>query len=105
MQALERGLPAAYIQGYGNPRYSFGQSDVSVFLQDDWRIGKRLVIKPGLRYQKQFWADAPYDVSTVGGDRLQYDIRQGGSIRAPDRRGLRPEGRRPNLDPRRVRTI
>ena len=58
VQALARGLPAAYIQGYGNPRYSFGQSDVSVFLQDDWRIGKRLVIKPGLRYQKQFWADA-----------------------------------------------
>ena len=80
VQALERGLPAAYIQGYGNPRYAFGQSDVSVFLQDDWRIGKRLVIKPGVRYQKQFWPDALYDVSTVGGDRLQYELRQGGSL-------------------------
>ena len=74
------GLPAAYVQGYGNPRYAFGQSDVSVFLQDDWRIGKRLVIKPGVRYQKQFWPDARYDVSTVGGDRLQYALRQGGSL-------------------------
>ena len=37
-------------------------------------------IKPGVRYQKQFWPDASYDVSTVGGDRLQYDIRQGGSV-------------------------
>ena len=80
LQALELGLPAAYVQGFGNPRYAFGQSDVSVFLQDDWRIGKRLVIKPGVRYQKQFWPDASYDVSTVGGDRLQYAIRQGGSL-------------------------
>ena len=97
VQALERGLPAAYIQGYGNPRYAFGQSDVSVFLQDDWRIGKRLVIKPGVRYQKQFWPDAPYDVSTVGGDRLQYDIRQGGSF-APGSR--RPMTRRATAGPR-----
>jgi carboxypeptidase family protein/TonB-dependent receptor-like protein len=80
LQALERGLPAAYVQGYGSPRYSFGQSDVSVFLQDDWRVGKHLVIKPGVRYQRQFWPDAAYDVSTVGGDRLQYAIRQGGSL-------------------------
>jgi hypothetical protein len=79
VQALERGLPAAYIQGYGNPRISFGQSDVSVFVQDDWRMG-RFVIKPGLRYQKQFWLDAPYDVSNVGGSRLQYEIRQRGSL-------------------------
>ena len=105
VQALERGLPAAYIQGYGNPRYSFGQSDVSVFLQDEWRIGKKLAIKPGVRYQKQFWPDAPYDVSNVGGERLQYDIRQGGSVRAADRRGLRSGGRWPNVDPRRVRAV
>ena len=80
LQALERGLPAAYVQGYGSPRYSSGHGDVSVFLQDDWRFGKKLVIKPGVRYQRQFWPDAAYDVSTVGGDRLQYAIRQGGSL-------------------------
>jgi hypothetical protein len=79
VQALERGLPAAYIQGYGNPLISFGQSDASAFLQDDWRLG-RLVIKPGVRYQKQFWPEASYEVSNVGGTRLRYDIRQGGSI-------------------------
>jgi len=80
VQALERGLPAAYVQGYGDPQYPFAQSDVSVFGQDDWRIGKKLVIKPGLRYQRQFWPDASYDVSTTGGDRLRYGIRQGGSF-------------------------
>ena len=80
VQALERGLPAAYVQGYGDPHYPFAQGDVSVFLQDDWRIGKKLVIKPGVRYQKQVWPDASYDVSTVGGNRLRYAIRQGGSF-------------------------
>jgi hypothetical protein len=80
VQALERGLPAAYVQGYGEPGYAFGQSDLSVFMQDDWKIGKKLVIKPGVRYQKQFWPDTSYDVSTVGGDRLRYAIRQGGSF-------------------------
>jgi hypothetical protein len=79
VQALERGLPAAYIQGYGDPQISFGQADVSVFVQDDWRLG-RFVLKPGLRYQKQFWADPTYDVSNVGGTRLQYAIKQGGSL-------------------------
>ena len=79
VQALERGLPAAYIQGYGNPRISIGQSDLSAFVQDEWRLG-RLVIKPGLRYQKQFWPDPSYDVSNVGGTRLEYEIRQGGSV-------------------------
>ena len=88
VQALERGLPAAYIQGYGNPRYAFGQTDVSIFLQDDWRIGNRLVIKPGVRYQKQFWPDARYDVSTVGGDRLQCRTPAGRILRAQNRGGL-----------------
>ena len=80
LQALERGLPAAYIQGYGDPHYPFAQGDVSVFLQDDWRIGKKLVVKPGVRYQKQFWPETSYDVSSVGGNRLRYAIRQGGSF-------------------------
>jgi hypothetical protein len=92
VQALERGLPAAYVQGYGDPRDAFGQGDVSVFLQDDWRIGKKLVIKPGVRYQKQFWPDAPYDVSTRGGDRLIYDIRQGGSFAFRIAVGYDPKG-------------
>jgi uncharacterized membrane protein len=79
-QALERGLPAAYIQGYGHPQVSFGQSDVSVFLQDEWRIGRTVVVKPGLRYQQQFWPESSYDVSNVGGTRLRYDIRQSGTF-------------------------
>jgi hypothetical protein len=80
IDALERGLPAAYIQGYGNPAYAFVSHDVSLFVQDELKIGRTLVIKPGIRYQKQIWPDVSFDVATVGGDRLQYGIRQRGTI-------------------------
>jgi hypothetical protein len=80
VQALELGLPAAYIQGYGNPDARFGQHDLSVFVQDEWTIGRKLTIKPGVRYQKQFWRDLRYDVSDRGGRRLQYEIRPSGSF-------------------------
>jgi hypothetical protein len=80
VRALEFGLPAAYIQGYGDPRLSFRESDLSLFIQDEWRIGRKLVINPGVRYQKQFWPHSPYDVSNVGGSRLQYEIDQAGTF-------------------------
>src|SRR4029434_622847 len=79
-QALERGLPAAYIQGYGDPRLSFRESDLSVFVQDEWRSARTLGINPGMRYKKQFWPHSPYDVSNVGGGRLQYEIDQAGTL-------------------------
>ena len=70
--ALQRGLPSAYVQGYGDSKYPFDSSDVSLFVQDEWTIG-RAVVKPGIRYQRQFWPDFPYDVADVGGTRFQYD--------------------------------
>lgn len=80
VEALERGLPAAYIQGYGEPTSAFTHRDLSVFFQDEVRIGRKLVIKPGVRYQQQFWPGVSFDVSSVGGDRLQYGLRQGGAV-------------------------
>lgn len=72
LEALRRGLPVAYVQGYGESRFPFDSSDVSLFVQDEWRIG-RTVVKPGLRYQRQFWPEfKQYDVSDVGGTRFQY---------------------------------
>jgi hypothetical protein len=71
LDALRRGLPSAYVQGYGESRYPFDSSDLSLFLQDEWRIG-RAVVKPGIRYQRQFWPEFPYDISDVGGTRFQY---------------------------------
>ena len=72
LEALRRGLPAAYVQGYGNSDYVYPVRDLSLFIQDEWKVG-RLVVKPGVRYQRQFWYDlAQYDVSDLGGTRLRY---------------------------------
>ena len=45
--------------------------DVSLFAQDEWRLG-RLTLKPGVRYQRQFWRDYTYKVSDVGGSSFSY---------------------------------
>ena len=32
-----------------------GYRDLSLFVQDDWRLTDRMTIKAGLRYQNQYW--------------------------------------------------
>ena len=83
IQAVALGLPAAYIQGYGDPGTGYGYKDLSLFIQDDWRITRKLTLKPGLRYQRQFWPNFHYDVSNVGGTRLAYDFPQDTNDLAP----------------------
>jgi hypothetical protein len=83
LQALARDLPAAYVQGYGQAATSYGYKDLSIFLQDEWRVSRKLTIKPGIRYQKQFWDDIPYNVSDVGGARLTYNFPQDSDNFAP----------------------
>jgi hypothetical protein len=74
LQALQLGLPAAYVQGYGTPGGSYNDSDVSLFVQDDWRISPRLILKVGLRYQRQFAYDLDYTVSNLGGQAYTYEL-------------------------------
>src|SRR5438034_2588379 len=62
IQAVALGLPAAYVQGYGHPGTSYPYKDLSLFVQDDWRITRKLTLKPGLRYQRQFWPNFHYAV-------------------------------------------
>jgi hypothetical protein len=83
LQAMALGLPAAYVQGYGNPRTGYGYKDVSLFIQDDWRITRKLTLKPGLRYQRQYWANIHYAVSNVGGTTLEYDFPEDKNDLAP----------------------
>lgn len=71
LEALRRGLPSAYVQGYGASEFPINSGDLSLFLQDEWRIG-RAVLKPGVRYQRQFWPAFPYNISDVGGARFSY---------------------------------
>jgi hypothetical protein len=72
VDGLRKGIPAAYVQGYGNPFYSdYGYQDLSLFVQDELKRG-RLVVKPGVRYQRQFWQDTTYSVSDAGGGTFSY---------------------------------
>jgi len=73
LDALRRGVPAAYVQGYGNSGISMTNRDMSLFVQDDWKKG-RWAIRPGLRYQRQMWDDFTYSVSDVGGRTFNYPL-------------------------------
>ncbi len=63
VQAFALGLPAAYVQGYGDPSGPQTYKDLSVFALDDWRIREGLTLKAGLRYQRQFWSPVRYEVT------------------------------------------
>jgi hypothetical protein len=66
IQAVALNLPAAYVQGYGNPDTTYLTGDVSAFVQDQWRIGPTLTLQGGLRYQTQFWPARDYNVPGYG---------------------------------------
>jgi hypothetical protein len=55
IQAFALGLPAVYVQGYGDPYTHTRFVDAAVFVQDEWRPTDALTVRLGLRYQKQFW--------------------------------------------------
>lgn len=61
IQALALGLPAAYVQGYGDDNRPYGYQDLSLFAQDEWRVRPNLTLKYGVRYQNQYWPDISYD--------------------------------------------
>ncbi len=63
LQAFALGIPARYVQGYGDPSVTYGYKDISLFVQDDWRLMDRLTLKAGLRYQNQFFPDFQYSVA------------------------------------------
>jgi Carboxypeptidase regulatory-like domain/TonB dependent receptor-like, beta-barrel len=83
LAAVTAGTPAAYIQGYGNDRVSFTYEDVSLFVQDEWRMSSRLTLRPGVRYQRQFFPAVHYDVSDLNGARFRYGFRQDTNNIAP----------------------
>jgi hypothetical protein len=76
LQAFAAGLPAAYVQGYGQTGASYNDPDVAFFAQDDWSVSRKLVVKMGLRYQRQFMYNTPYTVGTPGGGSFTYKIPQ-----------------------------
>ena len=67
IQAVALGLPSSYVQGYGNSDGPFSYKDLSLFVQDDWRLSRSLSLKLGVRYQNQLWPDVAYTVSGYPG--------------------------------------
>lgn len=51
IQSFSLGLPAAYIQGFGDSTYKAWQWSHSFFLEDSWRARPGLTLSLGLRYQ------------------------------------------------------
>jgi hypothetical protein len=66
LQAFSLGLPAAYVQGFGNPEAPYLTQDVATFVQDQWRLSPSVTLNSGLRYQKQFWPARTYSVPPIG---------------------------------------
>jgi hypothetical protein len=50
VQQYGLGLPTNYIQGFGNPVSRISNKPIAWFVQDSWRIGKRLTLNYGVRY-------------------------------------------------------
>lgn len=82
LAALRLGIPAAYVQGYGTSSIAMVAQDVSLFAQDEWKLG-RVTLKPGLRYQRQMWGDFRFTVSDVGGGNFSYPMPRDNNNLAP----------------------
>jgi hypothetical protein len=46
-------FPAQFSIAGGEPRAAVGQTDVGLFVQDDWRVKPQLTLSAGLRYESQ----------------------------------------------------
>jgi hypothetical protein len=74
LDGLQKGIPAAYAQGYGNPHFPDERhTDVSLFAQTEWKHD-RLIVKGGLRYQRQFWQPGTFRASDVAGGTISFPL-------------------------------
>jgi hypothetical protein len=74
LDGLQKGIPAAYAQGYGNPRFPDERhADLSLFAQTEWKHD-RLIVKGGLRYQRQFWQPGHFRASDVAGGTISFPL-------------------------------
>jgi hypothetical protein len=82
LDGLRRGIPAAYVQGYGDSQGPYDTRDFSLFVQDEWKL-QRLVVKPGLRYQRQLWPDFVYNAGDLSGSTFSYSFAEDKNNLAP----------------------
>jgi Carboxypeptidase regulatory-like domain/TonB dependent receptor len=50
VQSYGLGLPGNFIQGFGNPISKISNKPMAFFAQDSWKLGKRLTVNYGVRY-------------------------------------------------------
>jgi hypothetical protein len=54
VQSYGLGLPSIFIQGFGNPISQIKNQPIALFAQDSWKLGKRLTINYGVRYDVEY---------------------------------------------------
>lgn len=50
VQSYGLGIPSVYVQGFGNPISRIRNKPIAFFGQDSWKIGRRLTLNYGVRY-------------------------------------------------------
>ena len=59
VQQYGLGLPTNYIQGFGNPVSRISNKPIAWFAQDSWKIGRRLTLNYGVRYDYEITQQVP----------------------------------------------
>lgn len=66
---LVAGKAASYARNIGNPYLGLRATEVNGYIQDDWRITRRLTINAGLRYE---YNSVPAEVNGLVSDQYRY---------------------------------
>ncbi|MEO6051002.1 MAG: TonB-dependent receptor, partial [Pyrinomonadaceae bacterium] len=69
IQTYGLGFPSVFIQGFGNPNSTIHNKPIAFFGQDTWKIGRRLTINYGVRYDYEFtqqFAPTPFTDPLTG---------------------------------------
>ena len=77
IQAYGLGLPQSFVQGIGITGYKYDLKTLGAFLQDSWRIGSRLTLNAGIRYDiEAFPTQLGLNANTNTAERI-YGVREG----------------------------
>lgn len=93
------GLPAAFVQAFGSAETRFRTDSQSAFLQDEWQLHPRFLVRAGLRYEREripAFANVP-DYLALGQPPATVDPTWG-PVRLPDGPYAYSSLLRPSLD-------